>query len=285
MNPKLFARKAVCSLLGNLPKSAQHYILSCITDVPQMALGTPFSVSKSLVGDPSSSSEPQAKLFKANPSVLKIMGGSGFTPIVLDIGANIGQSATAFADFFPTARIYSFEPFVDNFKHLKENLQNLSRVSVHQLALSDQEGEFEVKRDRHPLSQWNSLDSSYQKSLEERGNFSNETLAVTTGGNFCRKEGISRVSLLKIDTEGHEMVVLRGFSPLLDLGAIDSVYVEVGFGSDDAHGRFEEVDSFLRSHGFRLFGFYEIDYLNDGTTNFSNAFYIHQKNLDTPPIR
>ena len=285
MNPKLLVRKSVCNLLKSLPKEAHHYILSCINDVPQMALGTPFLISKSLLGGHIESTDTQARLFKNNPLVLKLMDSSKSNPVVMDIGANIGQTATAFSGFFPSARIYSFEPFTENFEHLKENVQDLASVSVHQLALSNREGELEVKRDRHPLSQWNSLDTSYQQTLEERGEFSIETLALTTGSAFCRETGISRVSLLKIDTEGHEMEVLQGFSPMFDLGAIDSVYVEVGFASDVAHGRFEEVDSFLRARGFNLFGFYEVDYLDDGTTNFANAFYLRRETLDSSPER
>src|SRR5688500_8257342 len=40
---------------------------------------------------------------------------------IVDVGANVGQSALAYARRFPSARIHSLEPFADAYKLLKRN--------------------------------------------------------------------------------------------------------------------------------------------------------------------
>src|SRR5687768_17293358 len=57
------------------------------------------------------------------------------TPIrtVFDVGANVGQSATRFAQEFPGAAIHSFEPVASTFEKLSRAVP--SRVRCHQIAL------------------------------------------------------------------------------------------------------------------------------------------------------
>ena len=47
-----------------------------------------------------------------------------------------------------------------------------------------------------------------------------------TGDSFCRRRGIDHIDLLKIDTEGHDLEVLRGFAQMLTSQAIDVVQFE-----------------------------------------------------------
>ena len=47
-----------------------------------------------------------------------------------------------------------------------------------------------------------------------------------TGEDFCSREGLTSIDLLKIDTEGNDLQVLQGFHPLLRSGRIRAVLVE-----------------------------------------------------------
>jgi hypothetical protein len=60
------------------------------------------------------------------------------SPVVLDVGANIGNHTLAFAT--KAAHVYAFEPIPIIFALLKQNVKqnNLSNVTLQQLALSDQ---------------------------------------------------------------------------------------------------------------------------------------------------
>ncbi|NQV93132.1 FkbM family methyltransferase [Candidatus Kaiserbacteria bacterium] len=64
-------------------------------------------------------------------------------PLVFDCGGNIGLATLYFKFLYPKARIVVFEPVPDIYKILKKNIEinNLSSVEVHNLALSDKESE------------------------------------------------------------------------------------------------------------------------------------------------
>src|SRR5262249_42479094 len=78
--------------------------------------------------------------------------------------------------------------------------------------------------------------------------------------DFCADHGIERINILKTDTEGYDLHVLKGAERQLVHGKIDFIYVEVGFNKDDvAHSWFCGILDYLSSMGYQLFCFYEFD--------------------------
>src|SRR5687768_11964837 len=64
-----------------------------------------------------------------------------FSPsMVLDVGANVGQSASEFADAFPQATVHSFEPVASTYARLVEAVKHRPNVICHRLALSHYNG-------------------------------------------------------------------------------------------------------------------------------------------------
>ena len=62
----------------------------------------------------------------------------------------------------------------------------------------------------------------------EHGLALSETVPITTIDHFCDVEGIGRIDLLKIDTEGYEMEILLGASMMMKSGAIRAIQFEFG---------------------------------------------------------
>lgn len=64
-------------------------------------------------------------------------------PLIFDCGGNIGLATLYFKFLYPKAKIVAFEPVPDIYQILKRNVEinNLSNVEVHNLALSDKESE------------------------------------------------------------------------------------------------------------------------------------------------
>jgi FkbM family methyltransferase len=278
MSLKLYVRKSVQGILPLFPASLHRYLLSCYHNVPSLTLKTGFQVLQSLF-EARSDTLSSSPVFLANNKLFRSIVESTPSPVVFDIGANIGQTSSAYVAIFPGARIHAFEPFAENFAHLRETTKSFPNVHSHRIAMSNRDGTMEVRRDHHPLSQWNSISSSYQDTLAERGEFTMESLQLERGESFCDRNSISEICLLKVDTEGHEMEVLNGFEGLFKRSAIQCVLVEVGFGADSIHGSFQEVNEFLVGHEMFLCGFYDADFKDDGTTNYANAIYCHSKHL------
>jgi FkbM family methyltransferase len=122
--------------------------------------------------------------------------------IVLDIGANIGLTALRMSTV--AGAVYAFEPDSQNYSdclnHLHAN--EIGNVQVFPYALGSEEG----------------LGSLCQIASGNRGCIwidtsdarESSSVQVTTVDHFCASQGISRVDLIKIDTEGAELAALKG---------------------------------------------------------------------------
>jgi FkbM family methyltransferase len=129
-------------------------------------------------------------------------------PVVLDIGANIGNHTLAFATV--AARVHAFEPVPHIHALLRRNVEQnaLANVTLHALALSDHDGEATI----HMVKAGNFGASGF----DQRGNDTEAVQVQKRRGDALLAElGVNRVDLLKIDVEAHEVYVLRGLMETL----------------------------------------------------------------------
>lgn len=162
---------------------------------------------------------------------------------IFDVGANVGQSALEYVRQFPAADILCFEPIAATFTTLSKRIAG-TNARAYQLALSDRDGGAQMRVNAN----------SELSSLDEGGN---ETVQLRTLDSFCAAEGVDHISLLKIDTEGHDLAVLRGAKGMLSRATIDIVQVEAGMNpGNNVHVPFDALRTELERHGYRLFGIY-----------------------------
>ena len=131
------------------------------------------------------------------------------TPVVFDIGANVGDWSAAFLSKNAESKIYAFEPVSATFAHLTQRFQGQSRIEFCQAAVSDKAGSC-VLRVEGVLSGSNSI---YRMPDEKCASM--ETVAAITGDEFAASKGIQGIDYIKIDVEGHEVRVLQGFRKLI----------------------------------------------------------------------
>ena len=186
---------------------------------------------------------------------------------VFDVGANTGQSAVDYVRWPGVAAVDCFEPVPEVYKALVDRVQSPS-VRCHNVALGDTEttATMEVPDD-HSMS-----------AIAETG--AGET-RVTTLDGFCNEQGITRIGLVKIDTEGYEMKVLAGAAEMLAASQIDFVQVEAGTSPhNETHASLVSLMGHLESHGYALFGIYEqVHEFKTGRANLRriNAVFISPK--------
>lgn len=133
----------------------------------------------------------------------------GVPEVILDIGAHIGSSAVYFARLYPTARIYALEPHPDNFELLRKNVAPYPQVRAFNLGLGAESGSFPMYEHPDPTS---TSGRSLYPDLGE-GVPTTRCVQIRNTADFLREEGISRVDLIKIDTEGAEHAILTSFPP------------------------------------------------------------------------
>lgn len=179
-------------------------------------------------------------------SDLRLLLGAGCGDAMLDVGANVGETARKLATNFPSAAIYSVEPVPASFAELRRATASLRRVECVEAAFGDTPGEGTVTIDRRARNTM--LPGFSQRTARVR---------VSTVDAFCAQRSIDRLGLLKIDTEGFEMPVLRGSESMLRDGRIDAVLAECEFApSPDPHTDFGDLRAMLTPYGLRVVSFY-----------------------------
>ncbi|SFR99036.1 FkbM family methyltransferase [Sphingomonas jatrophae] len=163
--------------------------------------------------------------------------------MIFDVGANIGQSSQKFARRFPSAAIHCFEPSAASAQRIRE--RKLRGVEVHALALGSEAGTATLTLGADPAT----------FRIADGGD---EAVAVDTIDAFCATRSIQRIDFVKIDTEGHDLEVLKGAAGMLAAHRIAAVQVEAGMNPENKlHVPFEALKAYLEGHGYRLFGFYD----------------------------
>lgn len=133
-------------------------------------------------------------------------------PVVIDVGANVGEFTAAVLAARPPAWVLAIEPQASAFDHLRREFGANERVLLVNGAVGG-------RRERRTL--FSDSPDSYLATFHPRshmpmiqtspvGEVEVWPLASLTENAFA-----SRIDLLKIDTEGHELAVLEGALPIL----------------------------------------------------------------------
>lgn len=174
---------------------------------------------------------------------------NGHLSVALDVGANIGQTVQAIKSVSPSTLVYAFEPVPSSFTKLKQNVQAFPGVQCFETAMGAAAGRANMAA--NDLSGTNSL-------LSVITNENYISIDIDTVDAFCGRNGISSVDMLKIDTEGYELEVLKGAAEMLQQNRVRFVLAECEFAHrpTEPHGDFFEIASYLRSLGYRLVSTY-----------------------------
>jgi FkbM family methyltransferase len=198
----------------------------------------------------------------------------GWSPkIIFDVGANIGQTAKSFHKAWPDARILSFEPVKTTFESLEAALINIPNTEAFPLALGSTFGEASIKLFSN--SKLASLDSRF--SSESNNHY--EKIQISTVERFCLEHSIKQVNLLKIDTEGYDLEVLKGSENLLKTGNVDFVFAEISIRSAPGKVLLTDPDTFLKDFGMIYVGLYSQEFIQEHHIHFANALFVKESLL------
>ena len=182
------------------------------------------------------------------------------SPMIFDVGANVGTVTQDYRRLFPTAVIHAFEPFPESFAWLVQNTASDPNVFAHELAVSDHKGTCLLNSNASAVT--NSMLATDPRGREAWGEGLLETakqveVQTTTIDSFCQENGISAVDILKLDIQGAELIALDGARDSLSRQAISLIYLEIIL-ADTYRGqpKLHEYIQWLDSVSYRLFDFY-----------------------------
>jgi FkbM family methyltransferase len=148
-----------------------------------------------------------------------------------------------------------------------------SRVHLHQFAIGKADGELQVA----PVQ-----DAYYQcgqivASTPSQG--PTETIRIRSLDSFCQEQKINRIHVLKSDTEGFDIDVLRGAERLLRAGCIHNILTEASIAEgDEQHTSLFALIDYLRPYSLKLHSLYDLHHgRENGKLEYFNALFQLKK--------
>jgi FkbM family methyltransferase len=183
--------------------------------------------------------------------VKSIQGNEPFA--TFDVGAHRGLWTDLVQELAgPECRCYLFEPTPELFESLSVRLASSQNTFVNRLALADIDGSVDFLRYADGESTVNSLIVSHDFHATESDPGTVIDVPVSTGDFYCQENGVDRIDLMKVDVEGGEMLVLRGFSNMISKQKISIVQFEYGYANGDAGHLMKDFYRFWESNGYRV---------------------------------
>jgi len=196
-------------------------------------------------------------------------------PVIFDVGANVGQTIRRIQRINSKAIIHAFEPNAQAFSQLSARYGSMTKTYLNPFALGATE---EVRT----LSEYTASDMS---SLLPRGPenwidvVSSSDVKLSTIDRYCADKKIERIDLLKSDTQGFELEVLKGAGRMLEERRVGAIYVEITFARlYDNLPRLDEIYAFITGHGFYLVSFYKFHHVN-GCAGWTDALFRERRRL------
>jgi FkbM family methyltransferase len=121
----------------------------------------------------------------------------GPSPLIIDLGSNIGLTIVDFKHHYPLARVFGVEMDKDNYELCKINISRLTNCTLLQAAIWKENGFINYKG------------KDEQSYAVEKDSFGNSgVVCCMTMDSLLKENNIVKVDYLKMDIEGAEKVLL-----------------------------------------------------------------------------
>tara|TARA_B110000971_G_scaffold168915_1_gene173389 strand:+ start:104 stop:799 length:696 start_codon:yes stop_codon:yes gene_type:complete len=201
---------------------------------------------------------------------------------IIDVGAHKGEFAQNALQIESVNKIIAFEPQKKIFSLLKEKFSDNDKVVLNNFALSEKVEKRIMKINKmtatSTLNHEINNDSLYFKFksfllYQKNSIIDEEEIDTTTFDAFFNEEIFNENTLLKIDTEGYEMHVLKGSEQKIK--EIKYILIENQFSKMYKNVNFRDCHDFLRKKNFKLLKKFRFP-----TLHYEDRLYINEhKNI------
>lgn len=203
---------------------------------------------------------------------LEVLKKQGFNPkMVVDVGAHKGKWTEMVHAIWPNSEYLMVEP---NTKH-EGNLANIS-FAQYELALL---GEAKKEKVGYYSSQAEHTtgNSIYKEQSEYSKYFKKIYLPMTTLSEVLKKRDIKKVDLLKIDAQGSEMNIIKGYKKYLKNTEFIILECQVLEYSKGAPQVDEIIETMKKNYNFRVFDVLELLHLPSGELVSMDILFANEK--------
>lgn len=183
---------------------------------------------------------------------------------IFDVGANLGNWTLMAKKYFPHAHVHCFEVIDTIFENLQTSLEKVPNVTINNFGLLNEATE----HDLNFCPQETGKGSIF--NFENEGVNKVKYAKFVTGDSYMQQNKIAHIGFLKLDIEGSEHFVLKGFNSALKEKKIDIVQFE--------YGRMNIVTGFLLRDFYEFFNSksYEVGKIYSNYVDFRQYDFSHE---------
>lgn len=167
--------------------------------------------------------------------------------VFVDIGAHLGGYTCLVGKALKKGKVYSFEIDKKVFDLLKENikLNNLKNVNAYNIGVSDKKGFVKIPK-KKDIDPGLAIDTKLKKNKKYL------TIKSTKLDSFFKNKQ-QKPTIIKIDVEGAEFLVLKGMKKLLEKENL-KIFLEIhGNKLEKFNTNSKEIISFLQKKGYEIY--------------------------------
>ena len=199
--------------------------------------------------------------------------------ILLDVGAYHGDFSKQMFLENNIQKAILFEPNKDNYNILQSNFADNTQVELIHSAVGDQNGDmpFYCDSDRATGSVL-----AYHYSPEDIHKIKSQQVNLITLDHFVKQKALSdRISMIKIDTQGYDLNVLKGAKQTIKEHrpwiVAELIYVSLYENQSDPH----EIALWLTAQDYALAGMFNMHYTADGWLAFADGVFVSKDKIQT----
>ncbi len=192
-----------------------------------------------------------------DPSFLPFRAFTAESPdVIIDVGANLGQTGVQLRSFDYRGRIFSIEPLSEPFRELSRKASKDPLWEVLNVAVGDSPGQMlmNVAGNDGASSSFLEMTSNHRNAAPQANYVGQEVVEVSTLAEILRTIGRDwKRPALKVDVQGYEREVLSGCGSTIS--RLSAVRLELSLVPlyADSWSWLEAVE-FMGRHGFQLAG-------------------------------
>jgi FkbM family methyltransferase len=179
--------------------------------------------------------------------VLNILTENGLDT-VFDVGANVGEFSREVRRRNPNSVIYAFEIIPQTFRELKKNTQGIEKIVIFNIGLFD-----ENKSIKMHIGKTSVVATAFKiEGMEDHNEYYQEVQSceVIKGCDFIQNNRIEKIDFLKIDTEGSDLRVIKGFEE--EINKVKVIQFEYGIFNIQSKDLLIDFYNYLEVQGFKV---------------------------------